>query len=65
MASRTQKPDRADLATLLSDGAVLRTHVLRPMWHFVRAEDIGWLLDVTGPRVRREYLRLKARLTLP
>src|SRR5260370_40606137 len=53
VASRTQKPDQADLATLLSDGAVLRTHVLRPTWHFVRAEDIGWLLDPTGPRVRR------------
>jgi hypothetical protein len=23
---------------------VLRTHVLRPTWHFVRAEDICWLL---------------------
>jgi hypothetical protein len=53
VASRTQKPDQADLATLLSDGAVLRTHVLRPTWHFVRAEDIGWLLDLTGPRIRR------------
>jgi hypothetical protein len=31
----------------------VRTHVLRPTWHFVRAEDIGWLLDLTGPRVRR------------
>ena len=53
VASRTQNPDQADLATLLDDGAVLRTHVLRPTWHFVRAEDIGWLLDLTGPRVRR------------
>ncbi|HET8661666.1 MAG TPA: winged helix DNA-binding domain-containing protein [Micromonosporaceae bacterium] len=53
VASRTQHPDRADLAALLDDGAVLRTHVLRPTWHFVRAEDIGWLLDLTGPRVRR------------
>jgi hypothetical protein len=53
VASRTQKPDQADLATLLSDGAVLRTHVLRPTWHYVRAEDIGWLLDLTGPRIRR------------
>jgi hypothetical protein len=52
VASRTQNPDQADLATLLDDGAVLRTHVLRPTWHFVRAEDIGWLLDLTGPRVR-------------
>ena len=53
MASRTPNPDQADLAALLDDGAVLRTHVLRPTWHFVRAEDIGWLLDLTGPRVQR------------
>jgi len=53
VASRTQNPDQADLAALLDDGAVLRTHVLRPTWHFVGAEDIGWLLDLTAPRVRR------------
>jgi Protein of unknown function (DUF1006). len=53
VASRTQHPDQADLATLLDSGAVLRTHVLRPTWHFVLAEDLGWLLDLTGPRVRR------------
>ena len=49
VASRTRNPDQADLAALLDDGAVVRTHVLRPTWHFVRAEDIGWLLDLTGP----------------
>ena len=53
VASRTQNPDQAELAALLDDGNVVRTHVLRPTWHFVRAEDIGWLLDLTGPRVRR------------
>ena len=53
VASRTQDPDQGELAALLDDGAVLRTHVLRPTWHFVRAEDIGWLLDLTGPRIRR------------
>jgi hypothetical protein len=53
VACRTQRPDQADLAGLLDDGTVLRTHVLRPTWHFVRAEDIGWLLDLTGPRIRR------------
>ena len=53
MASRTLDAREADLASLLDDGGVLRTHVLRPTWHFVRAEDIGWLLDLTGPRVRR------------
>jgi len=53
VASRTPHPDQTELATLLDDGAVVRTHVLRPTWHFVPAEDIGWLLDLTGPRVRR------------
>src|SRR6266568_7552651 len=50
VASRTQNPDQAELAALLDDGAVVRTHVLRPTWHFVRAEDAGWLLELTGPR---------------
>jgi hypothetical protein len=53
VAARTRNPDQDDLAALLDDGVVLRTHVLRPTWHFVRAEDIGWLLELTGPRVRR------------
>ena len=53
VAARTRNPDRAELATLLDEGAVVRTHVLRPTWHFVRAEDVGWLLDLTAPRVRR------------
>jgi len=53
VASRTSNPDQAELAALLDEGTVLRTHVLRPTWHFVRAEDAGWLLDLTGPRLRR------------
>ncbi len=32
-------------------GAILRTHVLRPTWHFVAPADIRWLLQLTGPRV--------------
>ena len=32
-------------------GAILRTHVLRPTWHFVTADDILWILELTAPRV--------------
>jgi hypothetical protein len=32
-------------------GAILRTHVLRPTWHFVARDDIRWLLELTAPRV--------------
>ena len=53
VAARTAAPDRADLARLLDDGSVVRTHVLRPTWHYVAADDVAWLIDLTAPRVRR------------
>ncbi len=36
----------------LDDGAILRTHVMRPTWHFVMPEDIRWMQTLTAPRVR-------------
>jgi hypothetical protein len=53
VACRTVQPNAEDLAKLLDDGTVIRTHVLRSTWHFVSADDIGWLLDLTRPRVLR------------
>ncbi len=35
-----------------SAGEILRTHVLRPTWHFVTPADARWLLELTGPRVQ-------------
>jgi hypothetical protein len=35
----------------LADGTILRTHVLRPTWHFVTPADIRWLLELTAPRI--------------
>ena len=57
VASRTRHPDAGELESLLDQGRVVRTHVLRPTWHFVAAEDIGWLLELTAPRVRPLILR--------
>ena len=34
-------------------GAIVRTHVLRPTWHFVAACDLRWMLALTGPRISR------------
>jgi hypothetical protein len=53
VAARTSARDPADLAGLLDDGTVVRTHVLRPTWHYVAAEDVAWLIALTGPRIRR------------
>jgi len=35
------------------EGRVLRTHVMRPTWHFVTPADIRWMLELTAPRVQR------------
>jgi len=32
-------------------GSILRTHVMRPTWHFVTPADIRWMLELTAPRV--------------
>lgn len=39
-----------DVEQAFNDGAILRTHVLRPTWHFVTPADIRWLLKLSGPR---------------
>lgn len=36
-----------------NSGKILRTHVLRATWHFVSPADIGWMLKLTGPAVKR------------
>lgn len=52
IAERTQGIDDAAMDRAFNDGAILRTHVLRPTWHFVLPEDIRWVLEATGPRVQ-------------
>ena len=37
----------------IDKGEILRTHVLRPTWHFVSADDIRWMLELTAPRLRK------------
>jgi Winged helix DNA-binding domain len=51
VAARTSGVGDADLDQAFADGTILRTHVLRPTWHFVLPADIRWLLELTAPRV--------------
>ena len=34
-------------------GDILRTHLMRPTWHFVSPDDIYWLLELTAPQIRK------------
>jgi hypothetical protein len=36
----------------IDQGEILRTHLLRPTWHFVSADDIYWMLELTAPKIK-------------
>jgi hypothetical protein len=58
-----ESTDRA-IERAVNQGRILRTHVLRPTWHFVAAADIRWMLELTGPLVQRRMAAYDRQLGL-
>lgn len=65
IVQRTQGVTGTDFDAAFAEGKILRTHVLRPTWHFVLPQDIRWMLKLTAPRVwaASQYYWRKAGLT--
>ncbi|MDR2846584.1 MAG: winged helix DNA-binding domain-containing protein [Candidatus Methanoplasma sp.] len=42
-----------DIEVAFNKGEILRTHLLRPTWHFIAPKDIRWVLDLTAPNIRK------------
>lgn len=60
IAQRTRRLTEADVERAFTTGAILRTHVLRPTWHFILPADARWMLELTAPRIHAAmayYLR--------
>ena len=53
LSERVRDCTDADVEDAFARGEILRTHVLRPTWHFVAPTDIRWLLRLTAPRVHQ------------
>ena len=68
VAQRTKGITDSAVDQALDKGEILRTHVMRPTWHFVAPEDIRWLLELTAPRVHSanayQYRRLELDKTI-
>lgn len=43
--------DSGHIEDAFNGGVILRTHVLRPTWHFVTPDDIKWMVELSAPRV--------------
>ncbi len=42
----------ADVEQAFQQGDLIRTHILRPTWHFVSPADLRWMLQISAPRVQ-------------
>jgi len=53
-----------EIEAAASDGQIIRTHLLRPTWHFVSPGDIYWLLQLSAPHLRSVVKRRHTELGL-
>jgi hypothetical protein len=53
LAQRTAGATANDVEQAVADGRILRTHILRPTWHFVHRNDLPWLRALSAPRLHR------------
>jgi hypothetical protein len=60
---RSRTTERA-VERAIDGGRILRTHLLRPTWHFVSSADIGWMLELTAPHVHRRNSTYNRQLGL-
>src|SRR5262249_49065590 len=51
VAQRARSVKKAAIDRAVANGTILRSHVMRPTWHFVLPADIRWLLELTRPRI--------------
>ena len=50
------------IETAIDNGEIIRTHLLRPTWHFVSADDVYWLLELTAPQIKAKLKTRHAEL---
>lgn len=67
VGQRVRDCTEAAFDAAFSRGEILRTHVLRPTWHFVAPDDLRWMLALTAPRVNalRAYSNRQHGLDAP
>jgi hypothetical protein len=49
---RSKNATEQNIDAAINSGEIIRTHILRPTWHFVSSDDIYWMLELTAPRIR-------------
>lgn len=53
---RTRRPALSAVEKDAADGKIIRMHLLRPTWHWVAAENVRWMLALSGARIKKGWL---------
>ena len=62
---RLSNSTNVKIETALNSGEILRTHVMRPTWHFVASDDVYWLLELTARKIKMAMKARDKELELP
>lgn len=61
---RMKQAVEADIDAAINAGNILRTHVLRPTWHYVSPEDICWMLALSAKNIKTAVRSREKQLEL-
>ena len=53
IAQRLKGANDKTIEDAFTRGDIIRTHVMRPTWHFVHPKDVRWMIQLTAPRVMK------------
>lgn len=54
----------AEVEQAVTDGKIIRTHILRPTWHFVAAGDIRWMIGLSARKLSNSLKTMNHKLEL-
>lgn len=64
IGTRLPKASEVLINTAIGNGDIIRTHLLRPTWHWVSASDIYWMLDLVSAQVKASQKPRQKQLEL-
>jgi hypothetical protein len=65
VALRMDDANHPLIENAIQSGEIIRTHILRPTWHFVSRHDIRWMMRLSAPYVKKatQYVDRNVGLT--
>jgi hypothetical protein len=64
VGTRLPRAAESEVKAAIANAQIIRTHLVRPTWHFVASQDIYWMLDLTASHVKAAQSARERQLEL-